>query len=44
MEKEISDLQEMITRDDDDAYFREVEADRIRRQLQLSTFHAKIYG
>ena len=41
MEREIEDLQEQIFRDDDDAHFREIEADRIRRQLQLATYHAK---
>nr|CAB3230078.1 centrosomal protein of 95 kDa-like [Phallusia mammillata] len=41
MEREISNLQERITRDDEDVYFREMEADRIRRQLQLATYHAK---
>nr|XP_039265456.1 centrosomal protein of 95 kDa-like [Styela clava]XP_039265458.1 centrosomal protein of 95 kDa-like [Styela clava]XP_039265459.1 centrosomal protein of 95 kDa-like [Styela clava] len=41
MEKEIGDLQDMIARDDEDAYFREIEADRLRRQLQLATYHAK---
>lgn len=43
MEKEIENLQDMIVRDDDDAYYREIEADRLRRQLQLATYHAKFH-
>ncbi|XP_051888591.1 centrosomal protein of 95 kDa-like isoform X2 [Pristis pectinata] len=38
MEKEIRELQEMITRDDDDVYFRELEAERVQRQLQMALF------
>ncbi|XP_062886666.1 centrosomal protein of 95 kDa-like isoform X1 [Mobula hypostoma] len=38
MEKEIRELQEMITCDDDDVYFRELEADRAQRQLQMASF------
>ena len=41
MADEISELQELIVRDDDDCHFREIEADRVRRQLQLATYHAK---
>ena len=41
MEQEISSLQEQIARDDDDIYFREVEADRVRRQLQMATYNVK---
>ena len=41
MEKEVVELQSRITRDDEDIYFRDVEADRIRRSLQLATYHAK---
>ncbi|XP_076810131.1 centrosomal protein of 95 kDa-like [Clavelina lepadiformis] len=44
MEREVRDLQERIVRDDEDIYFREMEADRIRRQLQLATYHAKFHG
>ena len=43
MEKEICSLQEQIARDDDDSYFREVEADRVRRQLQMATYNAKFH-
>nr|XP_002124068.1 centrosomal protein of 95 kDa-like [Ciona intestinalis] len=41
MEREVSELQERIARDDHDIYYRELEADRIRRQLQMATYHAK---
>lgn len=43
MEDEITNLQEQIARDDDDIYYRELEADRIRRQLQLATYNAKFH-
>jgi len=43
MEKEIGNLQEQIARDDDDVYFRELEADRVRRQLQMATYNAKFH-
>ncbi|XP_048466816.1 centrosomal protein of 95 kDa-like [Rhincodon typus] len=38
MEKEIRELQEMIIQEDDDVYFRELEAERIQRQLQMASF------
>ncbi|XP_069785829.1 centrosomal protein of 95 kDa-like isoform X2 [Narcine bancroftii] len=38
MEKEICELQDMITRDDDDVYFRELEAERVQRQLRMASF------
>ena len=41
MKREIEELQDLILRDDDDEHFREIEADRIRRQLQLATYHAR---
>ena len=44
MENEISNLQEQIARDDDDIYFREVEADRVRRQLQMATYNVKFHS
>ena len=43
MENEISNLHEQIARDDDDIYFREVEADRVRRQLQMATYNVKFH-
>ena len=44
MEREIEELQDRIVRDDEEMYFRELEADRIRRQLQLATYHSKFSG
>ncbi|XP_019493282.1 PREDICTED: centrosomal protein of 95 kDa isoform X2 [Hipposideros armiger] len=38
MEKEIQQLQYMITQNDDDAFFRELEAERFRSQLHLASF------
>uniref|UniRef100_A0A8D2AL08 Centrosomal protein 95 n=1 Tax=Sciurus vulgaris TaxID=55149 RepID=A0A8D2AL08_SCIVU len=38
MEKEIQQLQNMITQNDDDAFFRELEAERFRARLQLASF------
>ncbi|XP_043570975.1 centrosomal protein of 95 kDa-like [Chiloscyllium plagiosum] len=38
MEKEIRELQEMIIQDDDDVFFRELEAERIQQQLQMASF------
>uniref|UniRef100_A0A4W3JZC9 Centrosomal protein 95 n=2 Tax=Callorhinchus milii TaxID=7868 RepID=A0A4W3JZC9_CALMI len=38
MEKEIRELQAMITQDDDDAYFRELEAERQQRRVQMASF------
>ena len=41
MEREIVELQSRIVRDDEDTYLRDMEADRIRRSLQLATYHSK---
>ncbi|XP_077019702.1 centrosomal protein of 95 kDa [Tamandua tetradactyla] len=38
MEKEIQQLQNMITQNDDDAFLRELEAARFRSRLQLASF------
>ncbi|KAK2493073.1 hypothetical protein MC885_002926 [Smutsia gigantea] len=38
MEKEIQQLQDVITQNDDDAFFRELEADRFRSRLYLASF------
>ncbi|KAE8577406.1 hypothetical protein XENTR_v10004563 [Xenopus tropicalis] len=38
MEKEIRDLQEMIIRTDEDAFFRDLEAERLRRRLQMASY------
>lgn len=38
MEKEIQQLQHMITQNDDDAFFRELEAERFRSRLHMASF------
>uniref|UniRef100_A0A8C3YPU2 Centrosomal protein 95 n=1 Tax=Catagonus wagneri TaxID=51154 RepID=A0A8C3YPU2_9CETA len=38
MEKEIQQLQNMITQNDDDAFFRELEAERFKSRLHLASF------
>ena len=35
LEKEVSDIQEQLVRDDDDAYFRELDAKRLQRRMQM---------
>ncbi|XP_068118343.1 centrosomal protein of 95 kDa isoform X2 [Hyperolius riggenbachi] len=45
MEKEIQELQEMIIRTDEDAFFRELEAERLKRRLQMASFqYSKSHG
>ncbi|XP_052084415.1 centrosomal protein of 95 kDa-like [Mytilus californianus] len=39
MEKEIKDLQSQLVRDDDDAYFRQLDADRVIHNLQMAKYH-----
>ncbi|XP_066469654.1 centrosomal protein of 95 kDa isoform X2 [Tiliqua scincoides] len=38
MEKEIQELQNLITQADDDSFFREIEADRLKSRLQMASF------
>ncbi|XP_070579944.1 centrosomal protein of 95 kDa-like isoform X2 [Ptychodera flava] len=38
MEQEIKDLQENMHRDEDSAYFRQLEADRLRKELQIASY------
>ncbi|KAH0629296.1 hypothetical protein JD844_011250, partial [Phrynosoma platyrhinos] len=38
MEKEIKELQDMITQNDDDSFFRELEADRLKSRLLVASF------
>lgn len=38
MEKEIKELQDVITQADDDSFFRELEADRLKSRLQMASF------
>ena len=42
MEKEIREIQQRIARDEDDEYFRQVDADRLKQRLQLARFQGKI--
>ncbi|KAM6471691.1 centrosomal protein of 95 kDa [Liasis olivaceus] len=38
LEKEIKELQDMITHNDDDSFFRELEADRLKSRLLVASF------
>ncbi|XP_053493634.1 centrosomal protein of 95 kDa-like isoform X2 [Ictalurus furcatus] len=38
MEREISELQKLIVKDDEEDYFRELEVDRLRRKVQMASF------
>ncbi|XP_046855690.1 centrosomal protein of 95 kDa-like [Xenia sp. Carnegie-2017] len=38
LQKEVKEIQETIIRDDDDAYFRRLDAERLRKQLQMTAF------
>lgn len=40
MESEIRLLQDQLVRDDDDAYFRQLDADRVIHNLQLAKYPA----
>ncbi|XP_060070544.1 centrosomal protein of 95 kDa-like [Ylistrum balloti] len=42
MEKEIKDLQDQLCRDDDDAYFRQLDADRVIKDLQIAKYHVGV--
>ena len=42
MEKEIKEIQEAMIRDEDDAYFRQLDADRLRQRLQTVYYHTKL--
>ena len=42
MEKEIIDIQSEMFRDDDDTYFRQLEADRLRQELHLAKFQTRL--
>lgn len=42
MEREIEQIQSQLCRDEDDIYFRELDADRQRRQLLLARYEARI--
>ena len=40
MEKDIKDIQEQLTNDDDAIYFRQLDADNLKREFQLATYKA----
>ncbi len=42
MEKEIREFQDQLYRDEDDAYFRELDAERLRHQLNMARYQAKV--
>ena len=42
MEKEIKDIQSEMFRDEDDVYFRQLEADRLRQDLMRAKYQTRI--
>lgn len=42
MEREIQDFQEQLFRDDDDIYFRQLDADRLKEELRVAKYHVKV--
>ena len=42
MEREITDFQQRLWQDDDDIYYRQLDADRIRQELSVAQFQAKM--
>ncbi|XP_063312214.1 centrosomal protein of 95 kDa [Pelobates fuscus] len=45
MEREIQELQEMIIKADEDAFFRELDADRLKKRLEMASFqYSKSHG
>lgn len=42
MEKDIKDLQEQLVRDEDSVYFRQLDADALRKELQLATYKVRM--
>ena len=42
MELEIKDFQEQLYRDEDDAHFRQLDAERIKQQLYMARYQGKI--
>ena len=41
-EQEIETIQEQIFRDEDDEYFRQLDADRLRQELHLARYKARV--
>lgn len=42
MEKDIKELQEQLVRDEDSAYFRQLDADTLRKELQMATYKVRM--
>ncbi|KAH3893212.1 hypothetical protein DPMN_017355 [Dreissena polymorpha] len=42
METEIQTLQQQLVRDDDDVYFRQLDADRVIRDLKVAKYQVRI--
>ncbi|XP_021350941.1 centrosomal protein of 95 kDa-like [Mizuhopecten yessoensis] len=42
MEQEIRELQDQLCRDDDDAYFRQLDADRVIKDLRIAKYHVGV--
>ena len=42
MENDIKELQEELVRDEDSAYFRQLDADNLRKELQLATYKVRL--
>ena len=42
MEKEIREYQEQLYRDEDAEYFRQLEADRMKHELQMAKYKAQL--
>lgn len=42
MEKEIVDIQSQLFRDEDDAYYRQLDADRLRHELHLAKYQTRV--
>lgn len=40
MEKDVREIQEQLTNDDDSDYFRKLDADNLKREFQLATYKA----
>lgn len=38
MEQEVRNIQEQLCQDEDDVYFRELDAERVKRELQLANY------
>lgn len=44
MEKDIEDLQQQLIRDEDSAYFRQLDAESLRQELKLATYKVRVWA